>query len=157
MVICQRIKKIICKDKGMPIKRYGAEQTDAYGKPQPFTRTVEANGWLRVSGQVARKGGEIIEGGIIPQTHRTISNPLAILAEAGYGPEQIVRCGVRLDDPRDLWTFNKIYQDYFGRHPPARASVQASLMIDCKVEIDRVAYKGKTAQVRRKNRDDGWT
>lgn len=89
------------------------------------------------------ENGEIIEGGIIPQTHKTIANVMAILTEAGYGPEHVVRCGVWLDDPRDFWTFNKIYQEYFGAHPPARACVQSSMMVDCKVEIDCVAYKPK--------------
>lgn len=129
----------------MSITRYGTVQVGAGGKPLPFARAVEANGWLHVSGQVAMENGEIIEGGIIPQTHRTIANLLAILKEANYGPEHIVRVGVWLDDPRDFWTFNKIYQDYFGEHPPARACVQASMMVDCKVEIDCVAYKEKTA------------
>ena len=127
----------------MTIKRYGAEQVGAGGKPLPFARAVEADGWLYVSGQVAMENGEIIEGGIIPQTHKTIANVLAILTEAGYGPEHVVRCGVWLDDPRDFWTFNKIYQEYFGAHPPARACVQSSMMVDCKVEIDCVAYKAK--------------
>ncbi|QRY65817.1 RidA family protein (plasmid) [Ensifer sp. PDNC004] len=127
----------------MTIKRYGAEQVGAGGKTLPFARAVEADGWLYVSGQVAMENGEIIEGGIIPQTHKTIANVTAILAEAGYGPEHVVRCGVWLDDPRDFWTFNKIYQEYFGAHPPARACVQSSMMVDCKVEIDCVAYKPK--------------
>lgn len=129
----------------MSITRYGTVQVGAGGKPLPFARAVEANGWLHVSGQVAMENGEIIEGGIIPQTHKTIANLLAILKEANYGPEHIVRVGVWLDDPRDFWTFNKIYQDYFGEHPPARACVQASMMVDCKVEIDCIAYKDKTA------------
>jgi reactive intermediate/imine deaminase len=129
----------------MSITRYGTVQVGAGGKPLPFARAVEANGWLHVSGQVAMENGEVIEGGIVPQTHRTIANLLAILKEANYGPEHIVRVGVWLDDPRDFWTFNKIYQDYFGKHPPARACVQASMMVDCKVEIDCVAYKEKTA------------
>jgi len=129
----------------MSITRYGTVQVGAGGKPLPFARAVEANGWLHVSGQVAMENGEIIEGGIIPQTHKTIGNLLAILKEANYGPEHIVRVGVWLDDPRDFWTFNKIYQDYFGEHPPARACVQASMMVDCKVEIDCVAYKEKTS------------
>jgi reactive intermediate/imine deaminase len=128
----------------MSITRYGTVQAGAGGKPLPFARAVEANGWLYVSGQVAMENGEIIEGGIIPQTHRTIANLLGILVEAGYRPEHIVRVGVWLDDPRDFWTFNTIYQDYFGEHPPARACVQASMMVDCKVEIDCVAYKEKT-------------
>ena len=127
----------------MTIKRYGVEQVGAGGKPLPFARAVEADGWLYVSGQVAMENGEIIEGGIIPQTRKTIANVLAILTEAGYAPEHVVRCGVWLDDPRDFWTFNKIYQEYFGAHPPARACVQSSMMVDCKVEIDCVAYKPK--------------
>lgn len=127
----------------MSIKRYGAEKAGAGGKTLPFARAVEADGWLHVSGQVAMENGEIIEGGIIPQTHKTIANVLAILEEAGYGPEHVVRCGVWLDDPRDFWTFNRIYQEYFGAHPPARACVQASMMVDCKVEIDCIAYKPK--------------
>ncbi|MGH6808272.1 MAG: RidA family protein [Ensifer adhaerens] len=127
----------------MTIKRYGTEQVGAGGKSLPFARAVEADGWLHVSGQVAMEKGEIIEGGIIPQTHKAIANLLAILEEAGYGTEHVVRCGVWLDDPRDFWTFNKIYQEYFGAHPPARACVQSAMMVDCKVEIDCVAYKPK--------------
>jgi len=125
------------------IKRYGTEQKGAGGKALPFARAVEADGWLHVSGQVAMQDGEIIDGGIVPQTHKAIGNLLAILEEAGYGPEHVVRVGVWLDDARDFWSFNKIYQDYFGAHPPARACVQSSMMVDCKVEIDCVAYKAK--------------
>lgn len=128
----------------MSIKRYGAEQAGAGGQGLPFARAVEADGWLHVSGQVAMENGEIISGGIVEQTHKAISNLIAILHEAGYGVEHVVRCGVWLDDPRDFWTFNRIYQSYFGAHPPARACVQSAMMVDCKVEIDCVAYKSKT-------------
>ena len=127
----------------MSIKRYGAEKAGAGGQTLPFARAVEADGWLYVSGQVAMEDGEVIEGGIIPQTHKTIQNVLSILEEAGYTTADIVRCGVWLDDPRDFWTFNKIYQSYFGEHLPARACVQSSMMVDCKIEIDCVAYKSK--------------
>lgn len=127
----------------MSIKRYGAEKAGAGGQTLPFARAVEADGWLYVSGQVAMEDGEVIEGGIIPQTHKTIQNVLSILEEAGYTTADVVRCGVWLDDPRDFWTFNKIYQSYFGEHPPARACVQSSMMVDCKIEIDCVAYKSK--------------
>lgn len=125
----------------MTIKRYGVGERGAGGQALPFARAVEADGWLYVSGQVAMENGEIVGGGIIPQTRKAIENLLAILAEAGYGVEHIVRVGVWLDDPRDFWTFNKIYAAYFGDNPPARACVQASMMVDCKVEIDCVAFK----------------
>lgn len=125
----------------MAIKRYGTGERGAGGQALPFARAVEANGWLHVSGQVGMENGEIVGGGIIAQTRKTIENLLAILAEADYSTEDIVRVGVWLDDPRDFWTFNKVYAEYFGENPPARACVQSRMMVDCKVEIDCVAYK----------------
>ncbi|EAV45024.1 MULTISPECIES: RidA family protein [Roseibium] len=125
----------------MSIKRYGAEKSGAGGQNLPFARAVEADGWLYVSGQVPMKDGEIVGTGIVEQTHLTIKNVIAILEEAGYGLEHVVRVGVWLDDPRDFWSFNGVYKTYFGEHPPARACVQSTMMVDCKVEIDCVAYK----------------
>ncbi|MEM5584875.1 RidA family protein [Roseibium sp. AS2] len=125
----------------MSIKRYGAEKSGAGGQNLPFARAVEADGWLYVSGQVPMKDGEIVGAGIVEQTHLTVRNVIAILEEAGYGLRDVVRVGVWLDDPRDFWSFNSVYKSYFGEHPPARACVQSTMMVDCKVEIDCVAYK----------------
>lgn len=124
----------------MSIIRYGAEKSGAGGQNLPFARAVEADGWLHVSGQVAMVDGEVVGGNIVEQTHVAIKNLLAILDEAGYGTEHIVRIGVWLDDPRDFWSFNGVYKSYFGEHPPARACVQSALMVDCKVEVDCVAF-----------------
>ena len=126
----------------MSIERYGVGGgTGTGGQHLPFARAVEAGGWLHVSGQVAMENGEVIEGGIVTQAHKAIRNLLAILAEAGYGPEDVVRCGVWLDDPRDFQSFNKVFAEYFGANPPARACVVSSMVVDCKVEIDCVAYR----------------
>ena len=126
----------------MTLKRYGAAGgTGTGGQHLPFARAVEADGWLYVSGQTPMENGEVIEGGIIPQSHKAIRNMLAILAEAGYEPKDVVRCGVWLDDPRDFQSFNKVFAEYFGASPPARACVVSSMVVDCKVEIDCVAYR----------------
>jgi reactive intermediate/imine deaminase len=127
----------------LSIKRYGTGSRGAGDQPLPFARAVEADGWLYVSGQVAMENGEIISGGLIPETHKAMQNLIAILHEAGYGVEDVVKVGVWLDDPRDFWTFNKIYASYFGDAPPARSTVQATMMVDCKIEIDCVAFKKK--------------
>jgi reactive intermediate/imine deaminase len=127
----------------LSIKRYGAGETGAGKQALPFARAVEADGWLYVSGQVAMERGEIVGGGIIAQSRKAIENMIAILKEADYGLEDVVRVGVWLDDPRDFWTFNGIYAEYFGANPPARACVQSRMMVDCKVEVDCIAYKSK--------------
>ncbi|MEO6924647.1 MAG: RidA family protein, partial [Bryocella sp.] len=82
-----------------------------------------------------------IPGNIVAQSHQAIHNLVEILQEAGYDASHIVRCGVWLDDPRDFSSFNKVFQKYFGENPPARACVVSSMVVDCKVEIDCVAYK----------------
>jgi reactive intermediate/imine deaminase len=124
----------------MTIKRYGAEGAKS---PQslPFARAVEADGWLYVSGQVPMVGGEVVTGNIEVQAHQAIKNLVAVLKEAGYGTQHVVRCGVWLDDPRDFSSFNKVFREYFGEHAPARACVVSSMVVDCKVEVDCVAYK----------------
>ena len=126
----------------MTMKRYGSEGgKGAGGQHLPFARAVEANGWLYVSGQVPMLNGELVAATITQQADQAIRNLLSILSEAGYGPEHVVRCGVWLDDPRDFQSFNVVFKKYFGDHPPARACVVSSMVVDCKVEIDCVAYK----------------
>jgi enamine deaminase RidA (YjgF/YER057c/UK114 family) len=53
----------------------------------------------------------------------------------------VVRCGVWLDDPRDFQPFNRVFREFFAADPPARACVVSSMVVDCKVEIDCVAYR----------------
>ena len=130
----------------MSIKRYGVEGGKGQGGQHlPFARAVEANGWLYVSGQVPMVNGELVTGNVIVQSRQAIHNLLAILKEAGYGTEHVVRCGVWLEDARDFAAFNGVFKEFFGENPPARACVETKMVVDCKVEIDCVAYKAPTA------------
>jgi reactive intermediate/imine deaminase len=125
----------------MSIKRHGIEKPAAGAPRVPYARAVEADGWLYVSGQVGVADGVVVAGGIVPEAKQTLDNVVAILKEAGYGTEDVVRVGVWLDDPRDFAAFNRVYLTYFGDHLPARACVQSRLMIAAKVEVDCVAYR----------------
>lgn len=130
----------------MGVKRYGVEGgKGAGGQHLPFARSVAAAGWLYVSGQVPMLNGALVSGNILDQSRQAIANLLAVLKEAGYGPQHVVRCGVWLDDPRDFSAFNSVFKEYFGEHPPARSCVVSSMVVDCKVEIDCVAYKEPSA------------
>ena len=126
----------------MSIKRYGTEGGKGTGGQHlPFARAVQADGWLYVSGHVPMVNGEVVAGNIVAQAHQSIRNLLSVLKEAGYSAEHVVRCGVWLDDARDFQSFNQVFREYFGENPPARACVVSSMVVDCKVEIDCVAYK----------------
>lgn len=130
----------------MSIKRFGVDGSKGTGGQHlPFAMAAEANGWLYVSGQVPLANGELVTGNIAAQARQAIQNLLAVLREAGYGIEHVVRCGVWLDDARDFSAFNAVFREFFGEHPPARSCVQSSMVVDCKVEIDCVAYKSPAA------------
>ena len=124
------------------IERIGGTKTGTGGQSLPFCQATKAGGFVFVSGQVAMdENGEIIDGGIVAQSRKTLDNVLAILAKAGCGAEDVVKINVWLDDARDFQSFNRVYAEYFGDAVPARACVQSPLMVDAKVEVDAVAYK----------------
>lgn len=125
----------------MTIVRYGTHATGSGGQRLPFARATSAGGFLFVSGQTAMIDGEIIDGGIVVQAHQVIDNLAAIMDEAGYGLEDVVKVNIWLDDARDFWSFNKVFAQRFGEHPPARSTVVSPLVVDCKIEIDLTAYK----------------
>ena len=124
----------------MSIQRIGAAGVGTGGQSLPFCQATVANGFVFVSGQVAmNENGEVVEGGIVPQTHKTIENVVAILTKAGCTLKDVVKANVWLDDARDFHAFNRVYASYFGEAMPARACVQSPLMIDAKVEIEVIA------------------
>ncbi len=128
----------------MTIERFGAAPTGPGGRSLPFTKAVRAGDFIFVSGQVPMGAdGEIVAGNIVTQTRQTIENVKAILKEQGLGLEQVVKATVWLADTRDFWPFNKVYLEYFGAALPARSCVRADMMVDCKVEIEVVAYDPK--------------
>lgn len=128
----------------MTIERFGAAPTGPGGRSLPFTKAVRAGDFIFVSGQVPMGAdGEIVAGNITTQTKQTIENVKAILKEQGLGLEHVVKATVWLADARDFWPFNKVYLEYFGAALPARSCVRADMMVDCKVEIEVVAYGPK--------------
>ena len=126
----------------MSIKRIGGVKTGGGGQNLPFSQAVIAGDFLYMSGQVAMdENGEIINGGIVAQTEKTMEHIIGILKLADCTLENVVKVGVWLDDPRDFASFNRVYAKYFTDAPPARSTVESRIMVDAKIEMDVVAYK----------------
>jgi reactive intermediate/imine deaminase len=121
---------------------YGDVPSGAGGQRLPFSPAIRAGDFVFVSGQVGmNERGEIEPGGIEAQTRQTLKNVTRVLALAGCELKDVIKATVWLDDTRDFWTFNRIYQEYFPQNPPVRSCVQAQMMVDCKIEIEVMAYK----------------
>ncbi len=125
----------------MAIKRYGSGGTGTGGQHLPFSRAVQADGWLYVSGQSPMRDGEVVEGGIAQQARVAIENCLAIAAEAGYGVEDVVHVTAILADARHFAPFNQVFDEFFGAHPPARICSVQDLVVDAKLELDITCFR----------------
>lgn len=126
----------------MTIKRFGADGgVGTGGQHLPFSSAVEAGGWLYVSGQTPMTDGEVVEGGVVEQSRLAIDNCIKIMTDAGYGLADVVHVKVILTDSRYFQSFNKVFKEVFGEHPPARICAVADLVVDVKVEVDVTCYK----------------
>jgi len=110
----------------------------------PYSQAVGIGQFLFISGQIPLDPhtGEVVTGDIAQQAHRVMKNIAAILEAAGANLSQVVKTTVYLTDLADFPIFNQVYQEYFPKDPPARATVQvAGLPKGVKIEIEAVAFK----------------
>jgi 2-iminobutanoate/2-iminopropanoate deaminase len=110
----------------------------------PFSQAIVAQGTLLyVSGNVGIDlKGQLVEGGIRPQTKQALTNIEAILAEAGYNFSDVVKVNIFLTDMNDFAAMNEVYSQYVTKPEPARTTVQvAGLPKNAIVEIEVTAIK----------------
>ncbi len=112
----------------------------------PYSQGIIANGFIFVSGQIGLdpKTGEIPSPEIEVQTAQVLENIRAILKEGGSDLDWVVKSTVYLTDLDDFLPFNQVYENYFPKDPPARATVEvARLPKGAKVEIEVIALSSE--------------
>jgi len=112
----------------------------------PYSAGTTANGIIYTAGLVAwdEQGKLVGHGDVRAQTRQVLSNMKAVLAEAGAGLSDILKCNVYLSDIRYFPLMNEEFRNAFSQEPPARTTVQAALAEpEMLVEIEAVAYVGK--------------
>ena len=117
----------------------------AFGKKNPAVPlypAVRAGDFVFVSGQVPRnEAGELVTSTIEEATRTTLDAVKRALHAAGCELPDVVQMTVYLGDARDFGRFNEISKQYFPEGRMARSTVEARAVIDCKIEIDCVAYR----------------
>jgi 2-iminobutanoate/2-iminopropanoate deaminase len=107
--------------------------------PYPFSKVVEANGFVFLAGQVgeAPGGHGAVPGGIGPETRAMLDSVGRLLRAVGLDFGDVVKCTVYLRDFADFAEMNSVYREYFPTEPPARATVGVTaLAADFRVEIE---------------------
>lgn len=110
----------------------------------PYSQAVQVGNMLFASGQLGidPATGLFVEGSVKEQTVQAFKNVHAILAEAGYSINDVVKTTVFLADMGDFAVMNEVYASQFEGAFPARSAVAVkTLPKNGLVEIEVIAVK----------------
>lgn len=121
-------------------------QPPGWPRPKGYANGMLADGKVVVTGGVVgwdEKG--VFASDFVGQATQVFANIRAILAEAGAGPEHLVRLTwyvVDMDEyTANLKAVGKCYREIFGAHYPAMAVVQVVRLVEpaARIEIEATA------------------
>lgn len=110
----------------------------------PFSKVVEANGFVFLAGQIGDAPGSNgpVPGGIEAETRQMLENVGRLLDAVGLGYADVVKATVYITDFDEFAAMNAVYREFFPTEPPTRATVGVTrLALGSKVEIEVLAAR----------------
>ena len=122
-------------------------QPEGWQRPRGYSNGVAASGrMVFVSGMIGWDGNEQFHtDDFAGQVRQALLNVVAVLREAGAGPEHIVRMTWYVVDKQEYLASHVAtgvaYREIIGKHFPAMSAVQVSALIEdrARVEIEVTA------------------
>ncbi len=112
------------------------------GRRLSLSRAIRAGDHVYLTGQIPMQDGvPMTFGSIEDQTRAVLDAITETLALAGCDRADVVKTMVWLRDRSDFPGFNIVYGEYFPEDPPARSAIVSDLLVDCRVEIEVVAWR----------------
>jgi len=109
----------------------------------PYSPAVEANDIIFISGQlpIDPSTGEIIND-IKEATRQILINIQTILKKTDLDMSNVVKTTIFLKNIKDFPAVNEIYADFFPDEPPARSTIEASVLPrEAPIEIEAIAIR----------------
>jgi enamine deaminase RidA (YjgF/YER057c/UK114 family) len=123
-----------------------ALQPEGWPAPRGYSNGMMGRGRVVfVGGQIGWDAEGRFPKGLVAQTRQALLNILAVLREAGGGPEHIGRLTWYVVDMEEyragLKELGPVYREVMGRHFPAMALVQVVSLVEreARVEIEATA------------------
>jgi 2-iminobutanoate/2-iminopropanoate deaminase len=110
----------------------------------PFSKIVEANGFVFVAGQIGDAPGATgpVPGGIEAETRAMLENVGRLLKIVGLDYSDVVKSTVYIVDFDEFGAMNAVYREFFPTDPPTRATVEVTrLALGARVEIEVIAAR----------------
>jgi 2-iminobutanoate/2-iminopropanoate deaminase len=110
----------------------------------PYSQAILIDRQLYISGQIPLnpQTGQLEMNSIEEATKRVLQNIEALLQEASFTKEHVVKVSIFMKDLTEFQAMNAVYAEFFTGVAPARETVQVSrLPLDVNIEISCIAYK----------------
>ncbi|CDN31322.1 Endoribonuclease L-PSP [Mucinivorans hirudinis] len=109
----------------------------------PYSQAILAGNTLYISGQIpVNPVTKTVPETIEEQTEQCLKNVEAILSEAAFTKNDVVKSTVLLADMADFGAMNEVYAAFYTGEKPARVCYGVvKLPLGVKVEIETIAYK----------------
>ena len=117
-------------------------QPPGWSRPRGYANGVAASGRsVFVSGMIGWDAQCVFHAeDFAGQTRQALQNIVEVLAEAGAGPEHIVRMTWYVLDKQEYLAAHKevgeAYREIIGRHFPAMTAVQVTALIEDKARVE---------------------
>ncbi len=107
----------------------------------PFSAAVRVGHLLFVSGALGydSETRSLVEGGIGPETRKTLENIQATLEANGSSMDNVVKCTVFLADIDEWAAMNEVYVTFFSNKPARSALGVNGLALGARTEIECIA------------------
>ena len=117
-------------------------QPEGWATPRGYANGIAARGTqVFVGGQIGWNAAQQFESDdFIDQCRQTLRNVLAVLREAGAGPEHMARMTwyvVSRDEYNSrLKELGTVYREVIGRHFPAMTCVQVAALMEARARVE---------------------
>jgi enamine deaminase RidA (YjgF/YER057c/UK114 family) len=117
-------------------------QPSGWPRPRGYSNGVAVEGRLVfVAGQIGWDAtGTIVSDDLVDQLRQILENTLAVLREAGAGPEHVARMTWYLTDRREYLArareLGAAYRELMGRHYPAMAVVEVKALLEARAKLE---------------------
>lgn len=109
-----------------------------------YSSGVDAGDYVYVSGQGPLRPDGTLPESFDAQVRQSLDNVKAIVAAAGLTLDHVVYTQVYLDDISQYPEMNRVFGEYFGKTPPARAVLGVARLSEPHVQISAIAGRDIT-------------
>jgi reactive intermediate/imine deaminase len=109
-----------------------------------YSPGVDAGDYVYVSGQGPRRPDGSLPPTFAEQCRQAFDNVKAVVESAGLTVEHVVYTQVYLDDISKYEEMNRVFAEYFGKTPPARAMLGVARIPEPPIQVSAVAVRSLT-------------